>query len=260
METYAYYRVSTQTQAEKNGIEMQLAEIEKYCSMNGIELSGSFSDEGITGTTEKREGLIDCMASLEKGDRIVVQNTSRLWRDEAVKVFVIRELRKIGADIISIEQPKYTIYETDPANKFFNAIMEALDSYDRDLISMKLAKGRKARAKSGNKPCGMAPIGYRWEGNKIVVDYNNQLIVQEIFKIFLEARNLSKTQRECKKRGYKTTRGKDFSVQAIKNILQNDFYIGMVTYAGKKIEGEHNPIVNREIFERVQNIMEGNGE
>ena len=255
MATYAYYRVSTQTQAEQNGIEMQISEIERYCKEKGILIDGVFKDEGISGTRADREGLNDLLAILEKGDRVIVQNTSRLWRNDSVKVMIHHEMKKCGADIISIEQKTYSIYSKDPNDFLFNGMMELLDQYERMTISMKLAKGRKARAKTGNKPCGTAPIGYRWEGNEIVIDYNNQLVVQDVFKIFLEEKNLSKTQRKCKEKGYKTTRGKDFSVQAIKNILQNDFYIGMVTYTGKKIKGEHKPIIEKHMFENVNEIL-----
>ena len=255
MAIYAYYRVSTQTQAEQNGIEMQISEVERYCKENGILIDGVFKDEGISGTRADREGLNDLLAILEKGDKVIVQNTSRLWRNDSVKVMIHHEMKKTGADIISVEQKTYSIYSKDPNDFLFNGMMELLDQYERMTISMKLAKGRKARAKTGNKPCGTAPIGYRWEGNEIVIDYNNQLVVQDVFKIFLEEKNLSKTQRKCKEKGYKTTRGKDFSVQAIKNILQNDFYIGMVTYAGKKIKGEHKPIIEKHMFENVNKIL-----
>lgn len=255
MAIYAYYRVSTQTQAEQNGIEMQISEVERYCKENDISIDGVFKDEGISGTRADREGLNDLLATLEKDDKVIVQNTSRLWRNDSVKVMIHHEMKKCGVDIISIEQKTYSIYSKDPNDFLFNGMMELLDQYERMTISMKLAKGRKARAKTGNKPCGTAPIGYRWEGNEIVIDYNNQLVVQDVFKIFLEEKNLSKTQRKCKEKGYKTTRGKDFSVQAIKNILQNDFYIGMVTYAGKKIKGEHKPIIEKHMFENVNKIL-----
>ena len=260
MATYAYYRVSTQTQAEQNGIEMQISEVERYCKENDILIDGTFKDEGISGTRADREGLNDLLATLEKGDKVIVQNTSRLWRNDSVKVMIHHEMKKCGADIISVEQKTYSIYSKDPNDFLFNGMMELLDQYERMTISMKLAKGRKARAKTGNKPCGTAPIGYRWEGNKIVIDYNNQLVVQNVFKIFLKTKNLSKTQRECNAKGYKTNRGKEFSVQAIKNILRNDFYIGIVTYAGRKIKGDQEPIVNEEVYRRAQKVMEGSEE
>lgn len=255
MAIYAYYRVSTKTQAEKNSTKMQMDVIKKHCEENNISLVGSFEDEGVSGTIENRDGLLECMANLEAGDKILVQNTSRLWRKDTVKVFVVRELQKIGADIISIEQPNYTIYEKEPSNKLFNAIMEALDEYDRDIIAMKLAKGRRARAKTGNKPCGTAPYGYKWQGNEIVIDFNNNLIVQDIFRQYIELKSLAKLKAYCDGKEYKTSTGKDFSKQALKNIIENDFYIGIVTYAGKKTTGEHEPIVEKSVFDKANEIL-----
>lgn len=255
MSIYAYYRVSTQSQMEQNGLQMQIAEIEKYCKANNIEICGEFNDEGISGTRADREGLGELLAALEKGDKVIVQNTSRIWRNDSVKVMVHHELKKVGADIISIEQPTYSIYSKDPNDFLFNGMMELLDQYERMTISMKLAKGRKARAKTGNKPCGTAPYGYKWEGNEIVIDYNNNLVVQDIFSKYIELKSLGKLKDYCNSKGYKTSTGKDFSKQALKNIIENDFYIGVVTYAGKKVTGEHEPIVIKKMFEDANEIL-----
>lgn len=255
MATYAYYRVSTQTQAEQNGIEMQIAEVEKYCKESKIEITGFFKDEGISGTRADREGLNDLLATLEKGDRVVVQNTSRLWRNDSVKVMVHHEMKKCGADIISVEQKTYSIYSKDPNDFLFNGMMELLDQYERMAISMKLAKGRKARAKTGNKPCGTAPYGYKWQDNDIVIDFNNNLIVRDIFDRYIKTKSLAKLKAYCDEKAYKTSTGKDFSRQALKNIIENDFYIGVVTYAGKKIIGEHEPIIEKTVFEKANVIL-----
>lgn len=262
MAIYAYYRVSTKTQAEKNGTEMQKDVIKKYCDENNITLDGVFEDDGISGAMDDmedsiaREGLINLFSTIQNGDKIIIQNTSRLWRSDTAKVVIRREIKKAGASLISVEQPTYDIYKKDPTDFLLNGILELLDEYDKISISVKLAKGRNARAKSGNKPCGTAPIGYRWIGNKIEIDYNNHLIVQDIFDMCIECGgNLSSIMRKCIEKGYKTTRGKDFSVQAIKNILTNDFYVGIVTHAGNKINGEHEPIIEKSIFYTANEIM-----
>lgn len=256
MAIYAYYRVSTQSQVEQNGIEMQIAEIKKYCKEKDITLAGEFKDEGVSGTRFDRDGLAELLSVLQDGDKVLVQNTSRLWRDQIVAALVQIELTKKDCDITSIEQPTFSVYDDDPNNFLINFLMQGLDQWERMSIKTKLAKGRKARAKTGNKPCGNAPIGYRWNGNKIEIDHNNHLIVQDIFNMCLESKgNLSQIMRDCADKGYKTTRGKDFSVQAIKNILKNDFYIGVVTYAEKKIDGEHQPIIEKSVFEKVNEIL-----
>lgn len=258
MNIYAYYRVSTQSQVEQNGIEMQVAEVEKYCKENDITLAGEFKDEGISGTKFDRDGLAELLSVLQDGDKILVQNTSRLWRDQIVAALVQIELKKKDTDIISIEQPTFSVYDDDPNNFLINMLMQGLDQWERMSIKSKLAKGRKARAKTGNKPCGTAPYGYKWNGNKIEIDYNNHLIVKDIFRMCVDYKgNLSKIARKCTEKGYKTARGNNFSVQAIKNILTNDFYVGVVTYAGKKVDGEHKPIIEKALFENVNEILGG---
>src|SRR5699024_11482125 len=98
MATYAYYRVSTQTQAEQNGIEMQISEVERYCKKNDISIDGVFKDEGISGTRADREGLNDLLATLEKGDKVIVQNPSGLGRNDSVKDMKHHETRKCGPE------------------------------------------------------------------------------------------------------------------------------------------------------------------
>lgn len=264
MATYAYYRVSTRTQVEKNSTDMQKNVVKEYCEETGLVLDGTFEDDGISGAMDDmedsiaRNGLIELFSTAQEGDTIIVQNTSRLWRSDTAKVIIRREIKKCGANLVSVEQPNYDIYKKDPNDFLINGLLELLDEYDKISIAVKLAKGRKARAKTGNKPCGNAPIGYRWNGNKIEIDYNNHLIVQDIFNMCLECKgNLSQIMRDCAEKGYKTTRGKNFSVQAIKNILTNDFYVGVVTHAGNKITGEHQPIIEKSVFEKVNEILRG---
>lgn len=253
MKYYGYIRVSTPTQVENGqGLSTQRNEIEKLAVAQNLAISGFFSDEGISGTTADRDGLNELLSCLEKGDKIIVANTSRLWRSDTAKVMIHHELKKIGVDVISVDQPNYSIYATDPNDFLFNGMMELLDQYDRMLIVRRLAKGRKTKARNGSKACGSAPFGYRWEDAKIVIDYNNNLIVQDIFDSYLRLGSLGKLQTYCKEREYKTANGKDFSKQSLSNILSNDFYTGIVTHAGVKSRGDHEPIIDVNIFHEVQ--------
>lgn len=249
MKYYAYLRCSTLTQMEKNGFQMQRDVINRFLAENGVEVEEWFYDEGISGTEEDREGLYDLLGSLSKGDKVIVQNTSRLWRNDAVKVFVHKELIKAGADICSVEQEKYSVYDKDPTNFLFNSIMEILDAYERMTIAAKLRKGRKAKAKSGSKACGTAPIGYKWDGAEIKVVPEEAEFVRYIFKTYIDLnKNYSAVKRKIDNEGHLTKQGKLYSVQGIKNILSNDFYIGVVTHGGKKYKGKHEPIITKELF------------
>lgn len=255
---YAYMRVSTQTQVDNNGIQMQEVAIENYCKAQNIVLDGFYSDLGISGATLERDGLIDLLNAIKEGDKILVLNTSRLWRDDTVRLMVTKEIQKAKADVISIEQPTFSVYISSPNDYLFNSLFAILDVYDKMQISLKLAKGRRAKAKNGDKACGTMPYGYTWRENKTEIDYNNHLIVREIFEQYdlylnhIAVMNpLGKVVEYCKEKGYKTHRGNDFSKQTLSVMLHNDFYIGIVTHGDKKVLGNHEPIIDRELFENV---------
>lgn len=258
MKIFGYVRVSTTDQCKGKSIESQENDIKEYCRLCGKEADKIFSDIAISATNPDREGLNSLLNSLTPNEPclIVVQSVDRLWRNETVMSGVKDKIKSANSDVISIMQPMYSIYRKTKVIDCYNSSVDYSAEESRKEINTKFAKARRVKAKSGNKPCGNAPIGYRWNSNKIEIDYNNHLIVQDIFKMCIERKgNLSQIMRDCMDKGYKTTRGKDFSVQAIKNILTNDFYVGIVTYAGKKVDGEHEPIVEKSVFDKANEIL-----
>ncbi|MFV3120476.1 recombinase family protein, partial [Clostridium botulinum] len=179
-------------------------------------------------------------------------------RSDIVKVLIRREIERAKADIISIEQPTYSIYNKEPNDFLINGMMELLDQYERMSIALKLAKGRRTRAKSGNKACGVAPIGYKWDNNKIILDDEVAPVVELIFKKYLELKSLGKVKKYLDIEGYKTNRNKNFSKQAIKDILENDFYKGIVTHGDIKKEGNQPILINKIVFGKVQSLLKKN--
>ena len=262
MAYYKYKRVSTKSQTEKYGLEVQEEMVEKYCSENNIDLSGEYTDGGISGATDDMEdeltrpGLNELLSVLQKGDKIIVLNTSRLWRNDTSKVIIRRELMKVGADVISVEQPTYSIYSKDPNDFLINSILEILDMYDKMLIVRKLYNGRRVKAiKAGTKACGSAPIGYKWSDREIEIDVEKSETVIDIFVSFLRLRSLTRLAEYCKEKGYKSLQGNDFSKQALKHILTNDFYVGISTFGGVKSKGTQPVFISIDLFNEVQGIM-----
>lgn len=261
---YGYCRVSTETQAEKGyGLEAQEKEIRKFAAGRGLELERMFLDAGISGNLKdtdedeaisKREGLMEMLALLEKGDTVIVLNTSRLWRSDMTKAIIRRELMKRGAEIVSVEQPKYNLYTKDPNDYLINAIMEALDVYERMSISLKLARGRTIKARGGDKPAGVAPFGYQYSADKkhIEIEPEEAQAVRMIFTEGQKGLSLNQVAEYLNAREIKTRRGKSWSPGNVQVIMRNRFYIGELMHQGKPIKGNHEPIISKVQFGKVQ--------
>jgi DNA invertase Pin-like site-specific DNA recombinase len=260
---YAYYRVSTETQAEKGGgLETQRQNIEKYCTVHGITLDGEFTDAGISGAVKdtddddaisKRPALVELLATIQEGDSVIVLNTSRLWRSDTAKVIIRRELMKHQARVIAIENPRFDLYAKNPNDRFMDGIMELMDEWERLTIAMKLAKGRTAKAKNGDKPAGVSPFGYRYTSDKkhIEIDPGEAAAVRMMFSEAQKGKSLHQVADIINAQGICTRRGKEWSAGNVQVILRNRFYVGELLHQGKTIQGNHDAIISRVQFGKV---------
>lgn len=261
---YGYERVSTETQSEKGyGLDAQDKEIKKYAAANGIHIEQIFVDAGISGAIKdtdddeaisRRAGLMDLLSIVEEGDTVIVLNTSRLWRSDMTKAIIRRELCKRGVKVVSIEQPRYDLYSKDPNDYLINAIMEALDVYERMAISLKLARGRTVKAKGGDKPAGVCPFGYRYTPDKKGVEIvpEEAEIVRMIYREGQKGLSQHKIATMLNQQGIKTRAGGIWYNSSIQVILTNKFYTGILTHQGVEIKGNHEPIISKVQFGKVQ--------
>lgn len=266
---YGYMRVSTETQVEKGfGLDAQRAEIEKYAEKNGLTISEFFTDAGVSGAAKdtaeedeaisKRSGLLELLATIKEGDRVIVLNTSRLWRSDMTKVIIRREIMKRKAQVISIEQPRYDIYATDPNDRLIAGMLELLDEWERASIALKLARGRTVKAKGGDKPAGICPFGYEYAEDKksVIVNQDEAQIVKFMFTEAQKGRTLTEITNGLNAKGYKTRRGNAWTKGSVRAILRNRFYLGELQHQGKTIKGSHESLVSKIQFGKVAAQLE----
>lgn len=265
---YSYCRVSTETQAEKGGgLETQRQNIEKYCSAHGITIAQEFIDAGISGAVKdteddeaisKRPALVEMLSILQEGDTVIVLNTSRLWRSDTAKVIIRRELMKHNARVISVENERFDLYAKNPNDRFMDGIMELMDEWERLTIALKLAKGRTAKARNGDKPAGVAPFGYQYTTDKkhIEIDQAEAVAVKTMFTEGQKGQSLNQIAETLNRHGIKTRRGKEWSAGNVQAILRNRFYIGELQHQGKPIKGNHEPIISKVQFGKVQSQLD----
>ncbi len=266
---YGYVRVSTETQSEKGyGLDTQRAAIEKYCRDNALELIEIFEDRGISGTVaiesdgdeviSKRKGLMQLLSMLNGTNTIVVLNTSRLWRSDIAKVLIRREIERKGGEVLSIEQPRYSIYRKDPNDVLINGMLELLDEYERISIALKLAKGRTTKANKGDKPAGAIPYGYRYTEDKkgVTVEALEAVTVKKIFSLSQAGQTIQQIVDTLNASGISTRQGKAWTKATIHGMLKNSFYMGLLTHQQTTIKGNHEALISKVQFGKVQKQLE----
>jgi site-specific DNA recombinase len=109
---------------------------------------------------------------------------------------------------------------------------------------------------------GNVCLGYAAVDRKIVVLPGEAETVRQIFEAYARLGFLSEVQKELRQRGIVSKRrtlkdgrkvgGIDFSTASLANLLQNRFYIGEVVYKGETLKGPQEPILDRALFDQVQ--------
>lgn len=169
----AWARVSTDMQEERGlSLPEQLREIRAYADRNGIELVEEFHEAASAFQREDRRVEFHRMTARAKADpavnAILVPDMSRFSRDSLRAKSLLRELRGVGVQVISLSDPV-----ADPetvAGVYMEAITLAKnEAYSRE-IAFHTRKGCRANVQTRDPEAGWCyknggqPIwGYRSE-------------------------------------------------------------------------------------------------
>ena len=249
MRAIGYIRVSTEGQngADSFGLETQRDEITKYCAANGLELANIYEDPALSGslTALERPGLRRVMEAAQEGDKVIVARLDRIARDVYLSLFVENEIRKAGAELISLGEPYRW---NDPTQKLLLNIIMSFAEFEKSLITSRLSSGRKTKARQGGYAGGKAAIGYKeCRGSKaLTVDEDKASTVRRVFELreAMPEASLQKIADILNSEGYTTKEGKPFHPMQVKRILDRKaFYEGIYRYSGVEAEGQHQAIL-----------------
>ena len=143
-----YTRVSTHDQS----VEMQISDLRHYCQQRGFNIYKEYSDEGISGTKDKRPGLDELMgdARKRKFDAVVVWRFDRFARSTKHLISALEEFRHLNVDFISYQE---NIDTSSPLGKAIFTIISAIGELERNIIIERVRAGIR-RAKEEGKMLG----------------------------------------------------------------------------------------------------------
>ena len=244
-----YIRVSTDAQAEEGySIEAQQKELISYCKSNGINSYELYIDGGYSGANLNRPRMQELIADIKSGkiDAVVVYKLDRLSRSIVDTVELYYGLfKKNNCCFISVKDG------FNNTNKLADVVIPLFSSFaeqERENIRLRTRMGMLERIKEGYWPGGgTPPFGYDYDPKSgILVPNANADDVRNIFQLYLD--------------GYSTTQLAEMYAVAndtqITAILKRRTYLGIIPYNNEEYEGRHEPLIDKEIWYRVQSELE----
>lgn len=276
-----YCRVSTVEQAEEGySIDEQRRRNIEYCEKEGHEVFKVYEDRGISGKNiSGRPGLKDLLqdANAGKFDLVIVWKLNRISRKLIDILNIVDTLDKNKIAFRSLTES----FETEtPAGKLQLNIMGAIGEFERGTIAENVKMGMIARARegkwNGGKVLGYDIVEIPSEGKKrketkLVINEKEAMTVRRIFELYSEGHGYKATVNRVNQEGHRSKKGNPFATATIKEILKNPVYIGKIRYNVRQdwnekrrrninpdpilVDGEHEAIIDTEIWEKVQIIL-----
>ena len=147
MRTIAYLRVSTAQQ----DIRSQRLAILEYARQNHFRIDNFIEATASGQASEKRRRLDELLNGLQRGDRLIVSELSRLGRSLGQIVAILDALAKAGVAFVALKENIRVEGKRDIQAKVMTTLFALFAEVERDLISERTREGlAKARA-SGRK-------------------------------------------------------------------------------------------------------------
>ena len=147
-------------------------------------------------------------------------------------------------------------------------VLLSFAQFEREVTGERIRDKIAASKRKGMWMGGMCPVGYRPHERTLSVDEEQALKVRLIFNLYLELGHVGALSDELRNRGVctpaRTTRkagaegNRPFGRGHLYRILRNPIYIGQIAHKDQVYPGNHPPIIDLELWQKVQDQLESN--
>ncbi|WP_439922575.1 recombinase family protein [Nitrobacter sp. JJSN] len=265
-----YTRVSTDNglDQEFNSLDAQYeassAYIKSQAHAGWVQVKTRYDDGGFSGGSTDRPALQSLLEDIRarKINVIVVYKVDRLTRSLADFAKLVELFDAHGVSFVSVTQQFNT---TTSMGRLTLNVLLSFAQFEREVTSERIRDKVAASKKKGIWVGGPLPLGYAMKKGKVAVVEEEAERVRQIFTRYLELGSVRALMRDLRERNivskqrlFKTGAvrgGVPFGCGALFYLLRNRFYIGEVNYKGQIYPGEQPPILDRDLFDRVQQML-----
>jgi site-specific DNA recombinase len=269
-----YTRKSSEEGLEQafNSLDAQREACEAYVRSQKHEgwsmLPDFYDDGGISGGTMERPALQRLLADIEAGrvDTVVVYKVDRLTRSlpDFSKIVSVFDAR--GVSFVSITQQFNT---TTSMGRLTLNMLLSFAQFEREVTGERIRDKVAASKKKGMWMGGVVPLGYEVKDRKLIVNEAEADRVRFIYRRYVELGSVRLLAADLMARGIRgkvplsqegevSQQGSVLARGALYRILSNHLYRGEVHHHGSHYPGEHQPIIDEDLWNCAASLLAGN--
>lgn len=215
-----YVRVSTSIKDENGNF------VQKFDrQLNGVDVDVLFEERASGASKDNRPELQKCLASLEKGDTLVVHEVSRLARSTLDLLDIVQSLISRGVQVkILKENLEFGGKNDSAANKLMLTMLGAIADFERSIIKTRISEGIQAKIAKGEKWGGHHPkaaeklreLNEKKMEQKVEEEKPHVEIISDLLEKGLK---LAEVARKMTSYGLKTSTGRDYNSGSVSRFI-----------------------------------------
>jgi site-specific DNA recombinase len=268
-----YTRKSSEHGLEQdfNSLDAQREASEAYVKSQAHEgwklIKTHYNDGGLSGGTLQRPALQSLLADIRvrKIDVVLVYKVDRLTRSLADFAKLVELFEAHGVSFVSVTQQFNT---TTSMGRLTLNVLLSFAQFEREIAGERIRDKFAASRRKGMWMGGTIPLGYDVHDRKLIMNEAEAETVRLIFQRYLALGCVSRLRVDLDRKGIRSKQrilssgrvlgGCSFGRGALYHLLRNRIYRGEVVHKGITYQGEHEPIVNEELWNAVQTRLSGN--
>ena len=244
-----YARYSSHNQRDVS-IEQQVKACQKYAKEHDLEVIRVYDDHAMTGTNDNRPEFQRMIrdSATRAFDYVIVYALDRFSRDRYDSAIHKHTLKENGVKVLSAMEN----IQDNPTGILMESVLEGFAEYYSKELAQKIRRGMLNNAEKC-MVIGPLPLGYKkGEDGRFEIIPEEAQIVQEIYRRVDNGEMFANIFRDLNERGVKTKKGLSWDRSSLTKLLHSEKYIGVYEYADVRIENGIPPIIDKDLFDRVQ--------
>ncbi len=267
MKAVLYARVSSKEQ-EETGYSLPAQEklLKEYAGRKNFKIAKIYSiSESASGKNQRK--VFDEMLNFARKNNIkiiICEKVDRLTRNLRDAVRVNEWMNEDSErEIHFVKENCILTKDSKSHEKFIWNIKVSVAQFYTDNLSEEVKKGQMEKIREGWLPT-KPPLGYKTigeKGHKIhVIDERVAPLIKKMFELYATGNySIKKLVQIMYEEGLRTRGGNKLCKSRLAKLLSDPFYYGGIYWNGQIYQGKHEPLISKELFDRVQVILKRKG-